>query len=73
MHASAVVRLRSTAPALTAVQRRPVLEGCTTAGTAKPAADMHDEWQSGERHDLSNGTPRHRHGIRSGAADVAWP
>src|SRR5215211_7565216 len=30
--------------------------GCTTAGTAKPAADMHDEWQSGERHDLSEGS-----------------
>ena len=22
----------------------------------KPAADMHDEWQSGERHDLSEGS-----------------
>src|SRR5712691_6277083 len=29
--------------------------GCTTAGTAKPAVDMHDEWQSGERHYLSEG------------------
>lgn len=29
--------------------------GCTTAGTAKPAADMDDEWQSGERHYLSEG------------------
>lgn len=24
--------------------------GCSTAGTAKPAAGMHDEWQSVERH-----------------------
>ena len=30
--------------------------GCTTAGTAKPAADMHDEWQSGGRHYLSEGS-----------------
>ena len=30
--------------------------GCTTAGTAKPAADTHDEWQSGERHYLSEGS-----------------
>ena len=30
--------------------------GCTTAGTARPAADMHDEWQSGERHYLSEGS-----------------
>jgi putative transposase len=30
--------------------------GCTTAGTANPAADMHDEWQSGERRYLSEGS-----------------
>jgi pimeloyl-ACP methyl ester carboxylesterase len=35
---------------------RQMLRGCTTAGTAKPAADMHDEWQSGERHYLSEGS-----------------
>jgi hypothetical protein len=30
--------------------------GCSTAGIAKPAADMHDEWQSGERRYLSEGS-----------------
>jgi len=30
--------------------------GCSTAGTANPAADMHDEWQSGERRYLSEGS-----------------
>jgi hypothetical protein len=29
--------------------------GCGTAGTANPAADMHDEWQSGERRYGSEG------------------
>jgi hypothetical protein len=29
--------------------------GCSTAGTANPAADIHDEWQSGERRYLSEG------------------
>ena len=32
------------------------MSACTTAGTAKQAADMHHEWQSGERHDLSEGS-----------------
>jgi hypothetical protein len=27
--------------------------GCSTAGTAKPAADIHDEWQPGQRHYVS--------------------
>jgi hypothetical protein len=29
--------------------------GCSTAGTANPAADMYNEWQSGERRYLSEG------------------
>ena len=48
-------------PACTA---REVLEHATgrrarysrTAGTANPAADMHEEWQSGERRYLSEGS-----------------
>jgi hypothetical protein len=30
--------------------------GSSTAGTANPAADMHDEWQSGKRQCLSEGS-----------------
>ena len=29
---------------------------CSTGGTANPATDMHDEWQSGERRYLSEGS-----------------
>ena len=34
--------------------------GCSSAGTANPAADMHDEWHSGERRYLSEGSMAQR-------------
>ncbi len=34
--------------------------GCRSAGTANPAADMDDEWQSGERRYLSEGSMAQR-------------